>query len=74
MSPDAHPLIGRLAHFDNAYVVAGFSGHGFMQGPIAGKLLAEVMLDGAAHTIDIRALDPNRFAAGAPGPREYNVV
>jgi sarcosine oxidase subunit beta len=74
MSPDAHPLIGLLDGFDNAYVVAGFSGHGFMQGPIAGKLLAEVILDGAAHTLDISALDPNRFAAGAAGPREYNVV
>ncbi len=74
MTPDAHPLIGRLAPFDNAYIVAGFSGHGFMHGPIAGKLLAEVMLDGHAHTIDITSLDPNRFASEAAGEREYNVV
>jgi sarcosine oxidase subunit beta len=74
MSPDAHPLIGRLEPFDNAYVVAGFSGHGFMHGPIAGKLLAEVMLDGHASSIDLRDLDPNRFARGASSQREYNVV
>lgn len=73
MTPDAHPLVGRLAPFDNVYVAAGFSGHGFMQGPIIGKLLAEVMLDGRAHTIDITALSPARFAAGAT-LREYNVV
>ncbi|MBV9546225.1 MAG: FAD-binding oxidoreductase, partial [Chloroflexi bacterium] len=46
MTPDAHPLLGRLPELANAYVVAGFSGHGFMQGPIAGKLLAELIVDG----------------------------
>jgi sarcosine oxidase subunit beta len=73
MTPDAHPLVGRLTPFDNIYVAAGFSGHGFMQGPIIGKLLAEVILDGQARTIDISALSPSRFAAGSTVP-EYNVV
>jgi sarcosine oxidase subunit beta len=74
MSPDAHPLIGRLEPLDNAYVVAGFSGHGFMHGPIAGKLLAEVILDGHASTLAIDALNPNRFSRQTGGLREYNVV
>ena len=74
MSPDAHPLIGRLEPLDNAYVVAGFSGHGFMHGPIAGKLLAEVILDGHASTLDISALNPNRFSRQTAGLHEYNVV
>ena len=74
MSPDAHPLIGRLEPIKNAYVVAGFSGHGFMHGPIAGKLLAEVILEGAASSLDISALSPNRFAVQRAAPREYNVV
>ncbi|HEY2596267.1 MAG TPA: FAD-binding oxidoreductase [Chloroflexota bacterium] len=74
MTPDAHPLIGRLAPLENAYVVAGFSGHGFMHGPIAGKLLAEVMLDGRATTLDISALAPDRFGSPAPSAREYNVI
>jgi sarcosine oxidase, subunit beta len=74
VSPDAHPLIGRLEPLDNAYVVAGFSGHGFMHGPIAGKLLAEIMLDGHASSLDISTLNPNRFARQSAGLREYNVV
>ena len=74
VSPDAHPLIGRLEPLDNAYIVAGFSGHGFMHGPIAGKLLAEVILDGRASTLDISSLNPNRFALHSGGLREYNVV
>jgi sarcosine oxidase, subunit beta len=73
MTPDAHPLIGRLAPLTNAYVVAGFSGHGFMHGPIAGRLLAEVILDGRAHTLDITELDPARFGTGRL-VREYNVI
>jgi sarcosine oxidase subunit beta len=75
MTPDAHPLLGRLGGVEGFFIVAGFSGHGFMQGPIAGKLLAEVILDGQAHSLDIAALDPNRFAlATTTTAREYNVV
>ena len=74
MSPDAHPLIGRLELIQNAYVVAGFSGHGFMHGPIAGKLLAEVILDGSASSLDIGVLSPTRFALHSAAPHEYNVV
>jgi sarcosine oxidase, subunit beta len=74
MTPDAHPLIGRLAPLENAYIVGGFSGHGFMHGPIAGLLLSEVILDGQAHTLEIGALDPRRFTGAASGAREYNVV
>jgi sarcosine oxidase subunit beta len=73
MTPDAHPLVGRLAPFANVFVAAGFSGHGFMQGPIIGKLPAEVILDGRAHSLDISALSPARFASGST-VREYNVV
>jgi sarcosine oxidase, subunit beta len=73
MTPDAHPLIGQLEPFSNAYVVAGFSGHGFMQGPIAGQLMAELLLDGRIHTLDVSVLDPGRFARGA-AIREYNVI
>ena len=74
MTPDAHPLMGLLPGYQNAYVVAGFSGHGFMQGPIAGKLMAELMVDGEAHTLDIRMLAPDRFSATGASMREYNVV
>jgi sarcosine oxidase subunit beta len=74
MTPDAHPLIGRLEPLENAYIVGGFSGHGFMHGPIAGKLLAEIILDGHATTLDLEPLNPSRFAARAGTVREYNVV
>ncbi len=74
MTPDAHPLMGPALPLRNAYVVAGFSGHGFMHGPIAGKLMAELILDGKTSTLDIGVLDPARFAAHAETGREYNVI
>jgi sarcosine oxidase subunit beta len=73
VTPDAHPIIGGVPALGGYYVVAGFSGHGFMHGPGAGLLLSEIILDGRAHTLDIAALDYARFAERRP-IREYNVV
>jgi len=42
-------------------MITGFSGHGFMHGPGAGLLLAEIILDGEATTLDISSLDYARF-------------
>ncbi len=72
VTPDAHPIFGQTA-VSGFWVVAGFSGHGFMHGPVAGKLMAELMLDGEAKTVDISALDLARFAEGRL-IHEYNVV
>jgi sarcosine oxidase subunit beta len=72
-TPDAHPILGGVPQLDGYYVVAGFSGHGFMHGPGAGLLLSEVILDGKATTLDISSLALSRFAEGRL-IREYNVV
>ncbi|MCL4805313.1 MAG: FAD-binding oxidoreductase [Anaerolineae bacterium] len=73
VTPDAHPIIGRIPALDNFIVVAGYSGHGFMHGPIAGLLVAEMILDGRAHTLDISELGYERFAEGRL-ISEYNVI
>jgi sarcosine oxidase, subunit beta len=73
ITPDAHPIIGAVPSLDGYYLVTGFSGHGFMHGPAAGLLLAEIILDGRAHSLDISALDYGRFAEGRL-IREYNVI
>lgn len=72
MTPDAHPIFGKTP-VDGFFVVAGFSGHGFMHGPIAGKLMAEIILDGRFSTLDVSMLDLSRFAEGRL-IYEYNVV
>jgi len=72
VTPDAHPIYGKTP-LEGFYVCAGFSGHGFMHGPISGKLMAEILLDGKAHTVDVSMLDLARFEEGRL-IREYNVV
>ncbi|HEY0078543.1 MAG TPA: FAD-dependent oxidoreductase [Pyrinomonadaceae bacterium] len=66
MSPDKHALLGRAAGLENFYLANGSSGHGVMHAPAIGQLLAELMLDGEARALDIRALRPTRFAEGEP--------
>jgi sarcosine oxidase subunit beta len=55
------------------YLINGFSGHGFMHGPACGLLMAEEILDGNAHSLDITSLRLSRFREGKP-ILEYNVV
>ncbi|RLC63666.1 MAG: FAD-binding oxidoreductase [Chloroflexota bacterium] len=73
VSPDAHPILGRIPDVEGFYCIGGFSGHGFMHGPICGLLLAEEVLDGRAHTLDITPLYIDRFQEGREMV-EYNVV
>ena len=54
-------------------MVAGFSGHGFMHGPVSGKLMAEYILDGKFQSVDVSMLDLARFYEERL-IREYNVV
>ncbi|HYB70910.1 MAG TPA: FAD-binding oxidoreductase [Candidatus Bathyarchaeia archaeon] len=69
MTPDQMGIISGLPGGDGLYVLAGFSGHGFMHGPIAGQLMAELVADGRAHTVDVSLLDIARFSRG-PTPIE----
>ncbi|GAB4461054.1 MAG: FAD-binding oxidoreductase [Anaerolineae bacterium] len=71
-TPDAHPIIGPVTALEGFYVVAGFSGHGFMHGPIAGQLIAEQIL-GLPTTVDVTPLRWDRFAE-ASAVAEFNVV
>ena len=73
VTPDDQPILGKLPQVDGLFSCAGFSGHGLMHGPAAGLVLAEEILDGRAHTINIDPLRYGRFAAGA-AVAEYNVV
>ncbi|MCB0131632.1 MAG: FAD-binding oxidoreductase, partial [Caldilineaceae bacterium] len=73
VTPDAHPIFGRVPQLDGYFVVAGFSGHGFMHGPGAGLLMSEIILDGQAASLDISTLDYARFDEGRL-IQEYNVI
>jgi sarcosine oxidase subunit beta len=72
VTPDAHPIYGKT-NVDGFLVCAGFSGHGFMHGPVSGKLMSELILDGRFSTVDVSLLDLDRFEEGRQ-IKEYNVV
>jgi len=66
MSPDQHALLGVAPGCENLFLCNGSSGHGVMHAPALGQLLAEIIVHGAARSLDVRALRPTRFAEGAP--------
>jgi sarcosine oxidase subunit beta len=73
VTPDHNPILGFAGEVEGLAVAAGFSGHGFMQGPAIGACMAELILDGQATTVDIREFRPSRFREGALA-QEHNVI
>ncbi len=73
VTPDAHPILGPVPELEGFHCINGFSGHGFMRGPVCGLLLAEEILDGAAHSLEVGCLSIERFSHG-DSVAEYNVV
>ncbi len=61
-TPDRLPILDRVPGFENLFFSAGFSGHGFCLGPIVGRLMAELIVDGKS-SLDLRAFCWNRFAS-----------
>jgi len=61
-TPDHMPILGRHPEVTNYIDASGFSGHGVMHSPATGMLIAEEVLDGRAHTIDIDSLRITRFS------------
>ncbi|MBO6061288.1 MAG: FAD-binding oxidoreductase, partial [Clostridia bacterium] len=63
MSPDRQPIYDKVEGVEGFYVACGFSGHGFMFGPVTGTVMAEMIL-GLEPTIDASRLKLSRFAEG----------
>lgn len=73
ITPDHNPILGRHPELPSYLDASGFSGHGIMHAPATGLLIAEEILDGRAHTIDIDELRIARFAQGETHA-EKNVI
>ena len=54
---DGHPFLGQAPGIEGYYVAGGFGGQGFTQGPLAGRLIAELITTGQAS----RDLSPYRL-------------
>jgi glycine/D-amino acid oxidase-like deaminating enzyme len=64
MTPDHHPILGKVPSVEGFYVATGFSGHGVMHSPATGKIVADLILKGTTDLIDARMLDCGRFRVG----------
>jgi glycine/D-amino acid oxidase-like deaminating enzyme len=65
VTPDWHPILGRVDGVDGYINCNGWSGHGFKLGPAVGELIAEEIVDGKSSSIDISTLNLDRFEKGA---------
>jgi len=70
-TPDSHPIMDKVEGIDGLYICTGFSGHGFKLSPMVGVLMAELMLEGKATTIDITTLRMSRFREGKLNKPSY---
>ena len=61
-TPDGHPIIDKVEGVEGLYICTGFNGHGFKESPAVGMLVAEMIVDGEATTIDISSLGLSRFS------------
>jgi sarcosine oxidase subunit beta len=64
VTPDHHAVLGPAPGVPGFFLANGFSGHGVMHSPAAGRTVAELIVRGRS-TVDIRALSLQRFASGA---------
>ena len=70
MSPDGRAILGAAPGVPNFYLANGSSGHGVMHAPALGMLLAEIIVDGRASSLDVAPFRPDRFdGAHAPQAR-----
>jgi len=61
MTPDSQAILGGVPEVRGFYLDVGWSGHGFMLGPIAGKVLSEIIV-GEEPTVDVDDFRYARFA------------
>ncbi len=71
-TPDHNSILGPPAGVGGLLLANGFSGHGFMQAPAVGRLIAEWIVDGRP-SLDVSELRLERFAERSATP-EVNVI
>ncbi|CAN5453455.1 FAD-binding oxidoreductase [soil metagenome] len=62
-TPDHHAILGDCA-IEGLYFANGFSGHGVMHSPAAGRALSEIILDGKPSFLNVSCLSLERFDKG----------
>ena len=63
---DHSGIVGRHPVVENFVFACGFSGHGMMHSPAAGAGVSELIVEGAARSVDLAAFGYERIAANQP--------
>jgi glycine/D-amino acid oxidase-like deaminating enzyme len=63
-TPDEEPYIGAVPGVGGLFVAAGFHGQGFCVGPMAGKIIADLIC-GRAAPVSLAPFRPGRFATAS---------
>ena len=69
---DGLPLIGAVPGVEGAYIATGHSVWGILNAPATGKAMAELIVDGAARTVDLAPFDPGRLRPLDPARLRLN--
>lgn len=72
-TPDHNAFIGNDTALSNYFYATGFSGHGFLQSPAVGELMADIYL-GVSSFMDPTPFSLNRLNAPVLAPREVNII
>ena len=72
VTADGLPLIGPVPGLSNVFVATGHSVWGILNAPATGEAMAELIVDGAAHTLDLSRFDPGRLPPLDPARLQRN--
>jgi glycine/D-amino acid oxidase-like deaminating enzyme len=69
---DGLPLIGAVPGVAGAYIATGHSVWGILNAPATGEAMAELIVDGAARTVDLAPFAPDRLPRLDPARLQVN--
>jgi glycine/D-amino acid oxidase-like deaminating enzyme len=69
VTEDGLPLIGKVTGVSGVYVATGHSVWGILNAPATGEAMAELILDGGTHAVDVSPFDPGRLRPFDPARR-----
>jgi glycine/D-amino acid oxidase-like deaminating enzyme len=59
-TPDARPFCGKMPDIEGLFHCSGFSGHGIVQSPVIGVIMAELIADGHSR-YDVKSIEADRY-------------
>jgi sarcosine oxidase subunit beta len=61
LTPDGHPILGKVPHLTGYFNDCGWGGHGIMHAPVGGMILADLIHHGESSLMDARLFGADRF-------------